>query len=122
MNWWKKANIENFEDRNQINDRIIKFEKFVDVLSYAAKLVFQTPSGARKMVSEIRENKTISLYDDVYLSLSMADKCAIDSPKKFALFCNHAAQILQEKIQEFEGLRDDFVNSLSKNLKGLRDD
>jgi len=123
MNWWKKAKIETLEDRNHINERIMKLEVLSEVLRYAAKLVFQTARGARKMVQDIAKNKTVDPYEDIKLSLAAADKCAMDSPKKFALFCNEAASIIAGKISDLEDMRSEFTEeTLPHRMKGLVDE
>jgi len=123
MHWWKKAKIDSFEDRNHINERIVKLQTLADVLKYAAKLVHQTQRGARKMVDAIRENKTLASYESIIDVLSKADKCAMDSPSKFSLFCNHAAIIIQEKVAELEEERNKYTEeTLPNRMKGWRDE
>jgi hypothetical protein len=123
MGWWTQAKIDTFEDRNNVNERILKLEALVDVLRYAAKLVYQTARGARKMVADVADNKSIDSYEEVKMTLAAADKCAIDSPNKFSLFCNHAAKILEGKKTNLEDMRTEFTEEeLPKRLKGLADE
>lgn len=123
MHWWRKAKMETYEDRNHINERIVKLQALVDTLKYAAKLVFQTQRGARKMVDAVRVNKTLDSYESIIDVLAKADKCAMDSPSKFALFCNQAAIVIQDKIAELEEARENFTeDTLPKKMKGLRDE
>lgn len=123
QNWWRTAKLETFEDRNVINEQIVKLKALSDTLKYAAKLVFMTARGARKMVAQIRESKTLSSYDSIVHILSQADKTALDAPGKFALFCNHAAKLLSDRVEELEEERKEFVEkTLPERLKGLRDD
>ena len=123
MHWWRLAKIDSFEDRNQINERIVKLRALSETLRYAAKLVHQTQRGARKMVSDIRENKTLDSYESIIDVLAKADLCAMDSPNKFELFCNHAAQVIEDKVSELEDERLTYTEeTLPKRLKGLRDE
>lgn len=123
MHWWKRAKIDSFEDRNHINERIVKLQAMVDVLKYAAKLVHQTQRGARKMVSDIRESKTLASYDSIIDVLAKADMCAMDAPNKFELFCNHAAKVIEEKVAELEESRRKFTEeTLPHRMKGWRED
>lgn len=123
MHWWRLAKIDSFEDRNHINERIVKLESLADTLRYAAKLIHQTQRGARKMVSMVKENKTLSVYESILDVLDAADRCAMDSPNKFALFCNHAAKVIEDKIVELEEAREEFTeDTLPKRMKGWRDE
>lgn len=123
MHWWVLAKIDSYEDRNNVNERIVKLQALVDILRYAAKLVNQTQRGARRMVEQIRNNKSLSSYESIIDVLSQADKCAMDSPKKFSLFVNHAAKVIEEKIAELEEERVRFTEeTLPKRMKGLIDE
>lgn len=123
MNWWRLAKIDSYEDRNHVNERIVKLQALCDILRYAAKLVNQTQRGARRMVEQIRNNKSLASYESIIDVLSQADKCAMDSPQKFSLFVNHAAKVIEEKIAELEEERIKFTEeTLPHRLKGLRDE
>lgn len=123
MHWWRFSKIDSYEDRNNVNERIVKLQALVDTLRYAAKLVNQTQRGARKMVQIVRENKTLDSYDSIVDVLAQADKCAMDSPQKFALFVNYAARVIEDKVLELEEERKRFTeDTLPHRMKGLRDE
>lgn len=123
MHWWRLAKIDSYEDRNNVNERIVKLQALVDTLRYAAKLINQTQRGARKMVAKVRENKTLSSYDSIIDTLAQADKCAMDSPQKFSHFVNQAAKVIEDKISELEEERLNFTEkTLPNRMKGWRDE
>ncbi len=123
MHWWKLSKIDSFEDRNNINERIVKLQALVDVLKYAAKLVFMTQRGAKRMVADVRDNKTLSSYESITDFLTLADRCALDAPDKFALFCNRAAIEIENKVSELEEARVEFTEkTLPHRMKGWRDE
>ena len=100
MNWWKSARVNDFEDRNRVNMAIHKLSTISENLKYASDLVFMTQRGARKMVEQMRESKTLSNYPEVVAALEEADRVVLDSPKKFAVYCQQSAQALDNKIAE----------------------
>ena len=123
MSWWTRAKIENYEDRNQVNATIHTLITFADTLKYAAKLIFQTARGARKMIAELSSNKTLSSFPEVVDLLDEADKIALDDPRKFADICKQAAIEIKNKIADLEEERTEFTHEkLPKRLKGLVDE
>jgi hypothetical protein len=123
MGWWRRAKIENFEDRNAVNATIRRLVAFAETLKYASKLIFQTARGARAMVSEVTANKVLSSFPDVVRMLEEADKIALDDPRKFADICKDAARELYNRVSELETERSEFTRGDNPaRLKGLVDD
>lgn len=91
MNWYKRAQteflIEDFGDRNALNEKISKLEEIAGRLSYASLLIFQAQREARKLVQSALQDKTLSSYPDVIKILGEADTVALDSPYKFKDIC-----------------------------------
>lgn len=123
MSWWKSAKeLQNFEDRNIVNDGIHNLEDLAGYLTYAAELVYMTARGAREMVANVREHKTLSTYPDIKDALSEADRIALDSPKRFATYCQAAAQSILGVISDLEDQRKDYYNkTLPAHAKGFID-
>jgi hypothetical protein len=123
MGWWRRAKLENFEDRNRLNETSKKLISLAETLKYAAKLIYQTARGARAMVGQVAQNKVLTSFPDVVEMLDEADKVAIDSPQKFAEICKVAATELYNRVSELDEKREMFTRqTLPDRLKGLRDD
>jgi hypothetical protein len=123
VNWYKTSKIENNEDRNQMNALIHKLEGFSESLKYTAKLVFMTARGAKKMAYSIAQSKTLSSFPVIRDVLEQADRVALDSPNKFAIFCKEAAARIDKEVVDIKKQRSDYVNNiLPQKMKGLIDE
>lgn|SRR4051812_29949291 len=123
MSWWRRARIEDLDDRNDTNARIQKLIALAELLRYSAKLVFQTARGARALAGQVATNKSLSSFPTVQDVLQEADRVALDSPKKFGELCKAAAQIIEERIADLESERHEWTQHTNPNrLKGLVED
>ena len=123
MSWWKKAQLENFNDRNRINAIAHRLKEFAESLDYAKKLIFQTGRGARAMVSQITDHETLSSFPTIRDLLKEADKTALDNPHKFADFCQEAAVLMKAEVEDIELQRHHFLaGDEGKPRKGLVDE
>lgn len=122
--WYKKSQkmfdkddafkIDDFEDRNLINEQIRSLDDFSSMLSYCSRLVFQTQRGAKGVVSQIINNKKMSSFPSVIMLLVEAEKVAMDSPPKFSEFCVSASIELQKRIDKLKNLRKEFSQTKNK--------
>lgn len=123
MNWWHKlAEIENFEDRNRVNHAIHWLDDSIATINYLSELVYMTNRGAKKMASELVNNRTMSSYPLVVELLEQANEVALDSPKKFADLCREAAQRMQNIKEELIEQRERFGNKENHYQKGWNDE
>jgi len=124
MNWYKLATFELqfFDDRNVINDRIRFFELTTKYLNKLAKVVFQNGVLARSVNQQIMNHKKISSYPVLRDILIQADNIALDSPWKFAAFCKIAIFEIDKKVIEWRKERKEFTEeTLPKRMKGFID-
>jgi hypothetical protein len=124
MNWWRIAKlIDDFSDRNLVNDSVHRLEKVSETLLYCSELIFQTGRGARNMVLQIANSKIMSTYPEVVDVLFAADKVALDSPKKFAELCQAAATKLKSQADYLKDERSQFILEDNPNrMKGWVDE
>jgi hypothetical protein len=123
MGWWKESQLDNFEDRNIVNEKIRELSALAELLSYASKLIYQTARGARGMVAQIAKSKVLSSYPGIKDILAKADNIAIDSPHKFSDYCKDAASRLKIEMVDLEDEREEFTHDkLSNRLKGFPED
>ena len=115
MNWYKIAtyDIEFFNDRNIVNDKIKFFKKIVECLQDISKIVFQSSRVAREVNKKILNHKKISSYPKIKDVLQEADKAALDSPWRFAAFCKIAIDEIDRRVI---GLEDDRGHYIDKKL------
>jgi len=109
--------IDNFADRNLINEKIRDLSDIADMLDYCSKLVYQTQRGARSVAAQIRNNKKVSSFPSVIEILEQADQLAMDSPPKFAELCKNAAFELDQRINKLKSLRKEFADGPVNYLK-----
>jgi hypothetical protein len=100
--------IDNFKDRNLINEQIRSLNNIAETIKYCSKLVYQTQRGARSVANKIRNNKKISSFPTIVDLLEQADKIAMDSPAKFAALCESAANEIYIRVKKLTKLRQDF--------------
>lgn len=126
MSWWrtqKFAVVNDFESRNRTNRSIHRLSELSDFLEYASELIYMTNRGARRMVAQIRQNKTLSTYPEIEEVLRQADQVALDSPGKFAVYCKAAAEAIDGIVASLETDRTEWVTEgAPKLLKGLVDE
>lgn len=115
MNWWKIAQLQNFEDRNIWNAKIDDLKDISIALSHLSKLVFQTGSKTQGLLREILATKRLTSYPPIQNLLVEADRVCLDSPHKFADLCHHAAKQVVNRIQKLESERKQFANKSKKN-------
>lgn len=120
MSWWTQAKeIEDFEDKNLVNNSIRQLTSIADNLDYASILVYQTARGARNIVAQLKDRKALSTYKEVRDMLLKADRYALDSPKKFSGVCQKASQKLRDLVAGLEEKREEFGHPSEKVKKGL---
>lgn len=123
MSWYKRAQFNDFKDRNQFNGVIHKLHAFADTLRYAAKLIYMTGRGARQVAAEVAGDKALSSFPPIRDILAKADRLALDNPHKFAHFCEQAAEMLTAEAIELEEKRHEFLEGDKETtLKGIVDD
>ena len=124
MNWYKFSafELQFFNDRNVINDRIKFFELTTEYLNKLAKVIFQNGVLARSVNQQIMNHKKISSYPVLRDILIQADNIALDSPWKFAAFCKIAIDEVNKKIIEWKKERKEFTEkTLPERMKGFTD-
>lgn len=120
MNWYKYSQkIENFQDRNYINEKIRSLESIAEVVGYAGQLVYQTARGAKGVIEQISSHKKMSSYDDLLMLLKQAEDIALDNPLRFEMICHQVSDKLMRKAKSLKIERRKFVEDLPK--KGLVD-
>lgn len=123
MSWWKKSDIENFEDRNIVNDKIDKLISLMELLNISSKMIYQTARGTKKMVSQIRRNKVLTSYPQINDILLKADRIALDNPHKFSMYCKEVVLKINDIIASLEHERKKFTKEkLPTRLKGFAKD
>lgn len=123
MNWFKKAKIDDFEDRNRVNHALHWLKDTMATLDYLSELVFMTNRGAKKMAFQLLNSKKMSSYPTIIDILEKAYEIALDSPFKFAILCRQASGRLKEIESDLLEQRDIFTNQKSqKFMKGLQDE
>ncbi len=122
MSWYKVSQeLQNFNDRNILNNKIIRLEKISNTLLYTAKLIYQTQRGARKIVSSIITDKTLSSFPEIINNLKEAEKIALDSPVKFADYCKIASEHINKRINKFIKDRKSFMkDTIIEDFKSYR--
>lgn len=114
--------INDFADRNLINEKIRSLQSMSDTLMYCAQLVFQTQRGARSVVSQIRNSKKLSSFTNIITILDKADKLALDSPYQFGELCKAASLEIDIRVDKLIQIRKDFAKNdydPTKPQKGL---
>jgi hypothetical protein len=118
VNWWKQAQLKNFEDRNIWNDKIDDLKEITVALTKMSKLVFQTGRHTREMLHGIMATKRLSSYPVIEGMLTEADKLCLDSPYRFSMICKLAAGEVISRINKLESekksLNDDTLPERSK--------
>lgn len=109
MNWYKQSDLSTFLDRNDINSRIAAFKKIVFKLNYLSKYVYQNAPHARKELQMIIEDKKMSSFPEIKEILAAAFGKSLDNYNSFATFCDEAADMLVDRIEEMEEERSEFV-------------
>ena len=103
MSWYKKSiEIENFRDRNIVNDNISVFKDMASTLSYLQKYVYQNAPHARQVILAIAENKKLSSFPTIKEILIKAHRKALDSYIFFASACEEAVSKLYTEVKKLE--------------------
>jgi hypothetical protein len=114
MNWYKRAQAEfemdGFDDRNRLNEKIRRLEGIAAMLSYASRLIFQTQRGARLLVQQAMAEKSLSSYPQVIEILGQADSVALDSPYKFSDYCLASMDEIVIRAKNLKRQREDWTN------------
>lgn len=116
MNWYKTAkndiayDIETFEDRNIINEKIRFFESARDTVYKLGKIVFQDAAGSKVVNFSIANHKTLTSYPTIRELMLQADQIALDSPWRFAQICVVVADEFNARIKKMEKAREIFTN------------
>lgn len=130
MSWYKESqasyetafDMETFEDRNIVNERISFFRSVVKTLNKIGRVVFQDARAAKMINYGLANDKTLSSYPKIQDLMFEADGVALDSPWKFSQYCGEAAYQLDLRIKGLEKARRDFTNDkLPKRVKGWVD-
>ena len=118
MNWYKFAlTIENFSDRNKINENIRDLKEITITLAYLRKYVYQNAVHAKQVISTIANGKKMSTYPEIKKLLLKANDKALDNYKSFAEICDIVLEKIYDEIKKLEKERTEFTNGLSKNKK-----
>ena len=125
MNWYKLADfdMQDFDDRNIVNDKVRFFEMTREYLNKLAKVVFQSSRLARAINNKILNHQKMSSYPTIKEILAEADKVAMDSPWRFAAYCKIAVDEIERKLVESIRERKEFTEStLPNRMKGFTSD
>lgn len=130
--WYKKcqisvqninpSKINDFTERNHLNQQIRDLEELVDKLIYSGEIAKYAQREAKKIAYDVLTNKKISSFPDVITSLNQAIAKVLDNPHEFMVRCLHAADQLTDKIYRLHKMRDDFAyggKDVGKVKKGL---
>ena len=127
MTWYGRAKtaqfqIDNFFDRNVLNERIRSLKKMAVDITYLSSLVFQSANETQKRLQAIMGDKKFSSYPDLIGELKYANNIVYDSPWKFADICYLVADELVKKANKLEKDRKAYIRSLNPETayKGLR--
>ena len=122
MNWYKRAQAEismdDFGDRNRLNEKIKRLEGIAAMLSYASKLIFQTQRGARVLVQQAMTEKSLSSYPAIIEVLGQAESVALDSPHKFSDYCLVSMDEIVKRTTNLKRQRKDWTKEIGPK-KGL---
>lgn len=122
MNWYKRAQAEismdDFGDRNRLNEKIKRLEGIAAMLSYASKLIFQTQRGAKILVQQAMTEKSLSSYPAIIEVLGQADSVALDSPHKFSDYCLASMDEIVKRARNLKRQREDWTRNTGPK-KGL---
>jgi len=125
MSWFIKSqiSINNFTDRNLVNDKIHYFEKISDRIYYMGKIAFQSQLDAKKEAYAIAQEKTMTSYPDIVDILSRAERIALDSPWKFRELCAMALTEVDIRLKTLVKERKRFTEEkLPSKMRGWIDD
>jgi len=125
MSWFIKSqiSINNFTDRNLVNDKIHYFEKISDRIYYMGKIAFQSQLDAKKEAYAIAQEKTMTSYPDIVDILSRAGRIALDSPWKFRELCAMALTEVDIRLKTLVKERKRFTEEkLPAKMRGWIDD
>lgn len=125
MSWFIKSQIvmNDFSDRNLVNDKIHYFEKISDRIYHMGKIAFQSQLDAKKEAYAISQEKTMSSYPDIIDILSRAERIALDSPWKFRELCAMALTEVDIRLKTLIKERKQFTEEkLPSKMKGWVDD
>ena len=116
MNWYKYCR--DFSERNVINNKMTYLGSLREILLKIAKVVFQSGSIAKKTNLDIVHSKKISSYPNLRDILIDADNVALDSPWKFALFCQEAITKIDILTSDLKSDRDRITYNQQDKKKG----
>lgn len=124
-NWYKYAyegNLDSFEDRNLLNEKIEFFESAMERLEKLSKVIFQDPTMALKLNQSIANDVKLSSHPGIRETLLAANQIVFDSPWKFAELLTIAREQISMKLGELELKREEFTQETKpKLMKGWVD-
>lgn len=117
MNWYKTAlKIQNLNERNLINKKIIILKNIIAELNYLIKYVFQNASDAKKRISVILNSKHLSSYIGVKKLLELAESKSLDNYKATSDICKDIVSELFIRLTDLEKERRRFVEKESPKM------
>jgi len=122
-NWYKISQrvTVTFEDRNDLNKRILDFKNLAAILKHVISGGYQNMPEAREKVLTIANNKKMSSFPRLKNYLLQAYKISLDNYNKFSEICQFVFDALYDEIKNMEKDRKDFVNKyLPQKLKGKK--
>jgi len=106
-------NLITLEDRGWLNDRIRKFKKMAEQLSFLRRAVSQNPPGAQKILKAIIDSRIMSSYPEYENMLNKAYyPTARDNYRKFAEICDAVLEKIYGEITRMEKIRKDFIHKV----------
>lgn len=109
MNWYKKATIENFKDRNTVNKHISELEKINKKLKYAYKIAIQHSSIVKKELEKLVLGKVLSSYPNAKKIISASTDKILDNPKQARTYMLEVIDIFNTRIQDLKTERKNFT-------------
>ena len=103
-----KDNIQTFDDRNRVNEKINSFKNVVSILDKLARGAYQNMPDAIEMLKEIAEDKATSSYPRIRKLFLTAIRVGRDSPTNFSVAVAAARDKLISEVQHMEEKRDDY--------------
>jgi len=125
MNWYEKITktaigfsadaLETFQDRNKINQRIMKLKKIGEKIAYLRKAISQNPPVAQEMLKVIQKDKIFSSFPEYNEILTEAIKIARDNYDKFSEYCDMLLEKIYAEVIALSNARKAFIQRVLPN-------
>lgn len=113
MNWYKQAfEIENFKDRNLINERIKNLSLIAQNLYAIKENAMQNPAAAKKYLDGISSNKIFTSYPSIQTHFNTISSKMLDNPKQSTDIIDEVIRLIVAKVDDLKQERTNFTEKV----------